>query len=113
MIKVKELKDDAMIDVKVNKSYYLMAKAASFTILKSMGLENKENPDEYFKTIMNDKYENLDDTQRAFYTVILLLAEIEKQATENNLYVEKEVLEPGDEGYVEPTIEEKPTEGSN
>jgi len=113
MIKVKELKDDAMIDVKVNKSYYMMAKAASFTILKSMDLETKENPDEYFKTIMNDKYENLDDTQRAFYTIILLLAEIEKQATENNLYVEKEVLEPGDEGYVEPIIEEESTGDSN
>lgn len=103
MIKVKELKDDVILDVKVNKSYYLMAKAASFAILKSMNLENKENADEYFKTIMNNKYENLDEIQRAFYTVILLLAEIEKQATENNLFIEKEILEPGDEGYVEPT----------
>jgi hypothetical protein len=41
--------------------------------------------------------------QRAFYTIVLLLAEIERQATANNLYQEKEVLEPGDEGYVEPT----------
>ena len=66
MIKVKELKDDAMLDVKVNKSYYMMAKAASYTILKGMNIPDKENGDEYFKKIMNDKYENLDD-QRALY----------------------------------------------
>ena len=104
MIKVKELKDDAMLDVKVNKSYYMMAKAASFTILKGMNIPEKENGDEYFKKIMNEKYENLDENQRAFYTVVLLLAEIEKQATENNLFIEKEVLQPGDEGYKEPEI---------
>jgi len=105
MIKVKELKDDAMLDVKVNKSYYMMAKAASYTILKGMNIPDKENGDEYFKKIMNDKYENLDDDQRAFYTIVLLLAEIEKQATENNLFIEKEVLQPGDEGYEEPKLE--------
>jgi menaquinone-dependent protoporphyrinogen IX oxidase len=102
MIKVKELKDDALIDIKVNKSFYLMAKAASFTILNSMDINEMKNSDEYFKKIMNDKYENLDDTQRAFYTVILILAEIEKQATDKNLYIEKEILEPGDKGYEEP-----------
>jgi hypothetical protein len=105
MIKVKELKDDAMLDVKVNKSYYMMAKAASYTILKGMNIPDKENGDEYFKKIMNDKYENLDDNQRAFYTIVLLLAEIEKQATENNLFIEKEILQPGDEGYEEPKLE--------
>lgn len=105
MIKVKELKDDAMLDVKVNKSYYMMAKAASYTILKGMNIPDKENGDEYFKKIMNDKYENLDDDQRAFYTIVLLLAEIEKQATENNLFIEKEILQPGDEGYEEPKLE--------
>tara|TARA_R110000772_G_scaffold25336_1_gene66195 strand:- start:1158 stop:1472 length:315 start_codon:yes stop_codon:yes gene_type:complete len=104
MLKVKELKEDAMMDIKVNRSFYLMAKAASFTILQSMGIQEMKNGDEYFKKVMNEKYEDLDDTQRAFYTIILLLAEIEKQATENDLYVEKEILEPDDEGYVEPKI---------
>jgi hypothetical protein len=101
MIKAKELKDDAILDIKVNKSYYLMAKAASFTILQQMNVVEKG--EEYFKSIMTQKYEDLDDLQRAFYTIILLLAEIEKRATDENLYNEKEILEPGDEGYVEPT----------
>jgi hypothetical protein len=101
MIKAKELKDDAILDIKVNKSYYLMAKAASFTILQQMNVVEKG--EEYFKSIMTQKYEDLDDLQRAFYTILLLLAEIEKRATDENLYNEKEILEPGDEGYVEPT----------
>lgn len=103
MIKAKELKDDAILDIKVNKSYYLMAKAASFTILQQMNVVEKG--EEYFKSIMTQKYEDLDDLQRAFYTIILLLAEIEKRATDENLYIEKEILEPGDEGYVEPTLD--------
>jgi len=101
MIKAKELKDDAILDIKVNKSYYLMAKAASFTILQQMNVVEKG--EEYFKSIMTQKYEDLDDLQRAFYTIILLLAEIERKATDENLYTEREILEPGDEGYVEPT----------
>ena len=101
MIKAKELKDDAILEIKVNKSYYLMAKAASFTILQQMNVVEKG--EEYFKTIMTKQYEELDDLQRAFYTVILLLAEIERKATDENLYTEREILEPGDEGYVQPT----------
>jgi len=104
MIKVKELKDDAILDIKVNKSYYLMAKAASFTILQHMNIAEKG--EEYFKTIMTKKYEDLDEMQRAFYTIVLLLAEVERQATVNNLYTEKEILEPGDEGYVDPTTQD-------
>jgi hypothetical protein len=103
MIKVKELKDDAILDIKVNKSFYLMAKAASFHVLQSMNIEEKG--DDYFKQIMNSKYEDLDSGQRTFYTIVLLLAEIERQAGEQKLYNEKEVLEPGDEGYIPPTPE--------
>ena len=39
MIKVKELKDDAIIDIKVNKSFYLMLKAASFHVLQGMNIQ--------------------------------------------------------------------------
>jgi hypothetical protein len=100
MIKAKELKDDAIINISVNKNFYLMAKAASFTILQQMNIEEKG--DEYFKNIITTKYEDLDDLQRSFYTIILVLAEIEKQASEKNLYTEKDILEPGDEGYIDP-----------
>jgi menaquinone-dependent protoporphyrinogen IX oxidase len=102
MIKAKELNDDAIIDIQVNKTFYLMAKAASFVLLQGMNIQEKG--EEYFKAVLTKKYEELDDQQRAFYTVVLLLAEIEKKSTELNLYTEKEILEPGDEGYVEPTL---------
>ena len=35
-IKVKEMKDDALIDVKVNKTYYLMVKALSFYLFNQI-----------------------------------------------------------------------------
>ena len=101
MIKVKELKDDAILDIKVNKSFYLMAKAASVTILKHMNVEEKGH--EYISQIASKKYEDMTEMERAFYTMILVIAEIERQATENKQYVEKEVLEPGDDGYVAPS----------
>jgi hypothetical protein len=100
MVKVKELKDDATLEITVNKNYYLMAKAASLTIIQSLNIEEKG--DEYFKETITKNYADLDPMQRAFYTIVLLLSEIEKTATEKNLYVEKEILEAGDEGYVEP-----------
>ena len=62
-----------------------------------------EKGDDYFKEIMSKKYEDLDDHQRTFYTMVLILAEIERKAVESNAFNEKEILEPGDEGYVEPT----------
>lgn len=101
-IKVKELKDDAVFDIKVNKPFYYMVKAASYHIVANITATDK---DSYFKEIITKKYEDLDDTQRTFYTMALLLAEIERQASQNNLIVEKEVLQPGDEGYVEPKLD--------
>ena len=103
MIKVKELNDDVLLDIKVNKSFYLMAKAASVTILQQMNIEDKGH--EYITNLTNTKYEDMNDMERAFYTIILIIAEIERLATQNKLYTEKEILQPGDEGYIEPTLE--------
>jgi hypothetical protein len=100
MIKLKEMKDDAIITIQVNKTYYLMAKAASFVVLH--GMDINEKGEEYFKDIITKDYKDLDDKQKTFYTLVLLLSEIEKKATEEKLYVEKEVLEPGDEGFEGP-----------
>jgi len=101
-VKVKELKDNALIDIKVNKSFYLMVKAVSFYLYNQINEDNKE---EYLKTIVTESYDKLDSLQQSFYTLALLLAEIEEQAKKNNLYDEKEVLQPGDEGYVPPTLD--------
>jgi len=101
-IKVKEIKDDAIIDIKVNKAYYLMVKATSLYIFKQMPEENRE---EYLKNSLTKEYKDLDEVQRAFRTITLLLSEIEQSASDQNLFDEKEVLEPGDKGYKAPNLD--------
>ena len=102
-VKVKELKDDALVEIKVNKTYYLMMKAALFYVF--MQNEDQEQKNESIKKIMENKLEDLNEWERTFHTITLFLAEVEKQAAQNDLYIEKEVLEPGDDGYVAPTPE--------
>jgi hypothetical protein len=86
-IKVKELKDDAQISVPVNKAYYFMLKNNLFYLYNQIQLAGPEA------------------SEKSFYTVTLMIAEIERLSVEQNLFDEKEVLEPGDEGYVEPTLD--------
>ncbi len=88
--KVKELKDDAMLDVKVNKTYYMMCKSALYTVFKVL-YDNSANPDVFVKQIVAKEYKDMDDTQRLFYTLSLLVAEIEKQGVEKNAFIEKEI----------------------
>lgn len=102
MVKVKDLKEDALVDIKINKAFYLMSKNVSFYLFQQLP-EKEEEREKALKKIMEGKYEDLNDLERSFYTVTLLLAEIETQAKNNNLYDEKEVLEEGDEGYTAPT----------
>jgi hypothetical protein len=102
MIKVKELKSDALIQVPVNRGYYIMVKNLAMSIVEKMTKENR-TPD-YIKEISTKAYQDLDDDQKSLQTVTLLLAEIENQAQIQKQYDEKEVLEPGDEGYVVPTL---------
>ena len=90
-IQAKEIKDDAILDIKVNKTFYLMSKSALFSIFSSI-YTNKDVPSEEFvKSIISKKYEEMTEAERTFYTLTLLVGEIEKQALETNSFVEKEV----------------------
>jgi hypothetical protein len=100
-LKVKELKDDSVIEVKVNKTYYLMLKTILLNLVNNLTVEDKNA---YMNEAITKEYKDLDDTQRTFYTITLLIAEIEKVALANDLFIEKEILEPGDEGYVAPKL---------
>jgi len=100
-IKVKELKDDAIVSIQVNKNYYLMMKSVLFYLF--IQREDTAEKEAAINKVMTGKFEDMDEWERAFHTVTLFLAEVEKQATNNNLYDEKEILEPNDEGYVAPT----------
>ena len=67
-----------------------MTKALSFYLFTKVEVEDK---DQFLKDLMNKEYQELDDLQRSIYTVILLLAEIERQASETNQFEEKEITE--------------------
>jgi len=93
MAKIKEIKDDALINIQVNKSYYLMVKALSLQLFANVTVEDK---DAYLKELLTKEYKDLDEHQRSLFTIILLLAEIETQATKQDLYEEKEVNDPSE-----------------
>ena len=102
-VNVKEMKNDVILEIKVNKNYYLMARALSFNLVQIM---QEKNPDDsYLKDVMTKPYEELDDLQRSFYTIALLLAEMENQAKLTDNYTEKEILLPEDEGYIAPSAD--------
>lgn len=103
-VKVKELKDDAVIDVQVNKGYYLMLKSALFFIFQNLAPDDVTK-EESLKKITSGKYEEMNEFERTFYTISLMLAEIEQNAIKSDNIAEKDVLEPGDEGYVAPTVD--------
>jgi hypothetical protein len=101
MIKVKELKNDAVVQVPVSKGYYIMVKNLAYILLNKM-LQDKKSED-YLKEIGTKTYTELDDDQKAMQTVTLLVAEIEAQAVIQKQFEEKEILQPEDEGFVPAT----------
>jgi len=91
-VKTRELKDDAILNVKINKTFYLMSKAALFNSFA--GLHNPDvKADEFVKSIISKEYKDMNDAERTFYTLTLLIGEIEKQATETKSFIEKEMSE--------------------
>lgn len=102
-ITVKELKDDALLSVQVNKAYYFMLKNTLFYLFNQVQAQGAEEADKSIETIQAADYSKMSQLEQSFYTVTLMLSEIERIAVEQKLFEEKEVLEPADEGYVEPT----------
>jgi hypothetical protein len=90
-IKVREIKNDAIIDIKLNKNFYLMLKATMLYIFKQE--PDQEKYEALIKKVMSTETENEPHTEHeaAFKTMLLLLAEIERQAGENNLFDVKEI----------------------
>jgi hypothetical protein len=85
---INEIKDDALISIQVNKSFYLMIKALSFYLFKNIKAEDK---DSYLKELIEKSYKDLDEDQKSLYPIILLLAEIETQAKNTDQFTEKEL----------------------
>jgi hypothetical protein len=88
--KIKELKEDAILEVKVNKTYYQMCKASLFTVFKDL-YDKSGDPDKFVKNIVSKDYKDMTDHERLFYTLSLLVGEIEKQGLEQKAFVDKEL----------------------
>lgn len=101
-VKVKELKEDAVVSIEVNKAYYLMMKGVLYYLFQQ--IEDHSKREASLQKVMKGKLEDMDSWELCFHTITMFIAEVEAQARKNNLYEEKDILEPGDEGYVEPTI---------
>jgi trehalose/maltose hydrolase-like predicted phosphorylase len=95
-VTVKEIKDDAIVSVEMNKSFYFMLKSALFYLFKTSPEPEEKEREKVLAGLMKKEYKDMTHWEQSFYTLTLLLAEIEKQATENNLFTEVEVDLPGD-----------------
>lgn len=105
-----EIADNAIIDIKVNKNFYFMVKNLSFTLFKLMSQEESQIFNELIQKKENASffdYNTLSQAQQNFYTIMLLLAEIEKEAIKNKLTQSKEVLMPEDEKFNPETIQKE------
>ena len=88
--KVKELKDDAIIEVKVNKNFYLMLKAAMFYIFKQE-TDDAQKEALIKKVLSKDPNPEFTEQESAFRTLMLILAEIERVAVAEDKMVEREI----------------------
>jgi hypothetical protein len=93
MSKVKELKDDALVNVEVNKSFYFMVKNTLFYLFRVMEVKEEER-EGVLKQLMSKAYNDMSHWEQAFYTTTLLLAEIERQASITDQYQEVDVETP-------------------
>lgn len=101
-LKIKEIKDDASTSIQVNKNFYLMLKNSLFFLFTQYG-PNEESRDESLDKILKGKYEDMNEFEKAFFTIAMLLGEIEKNFVAEKKVDEKEVPVPGDPDFVAPT----------
>ena len=100
-IKTKQLKQDAIVKIEISKNFYDLIRASMFYVFKLE--EDMAKKEEILKkTISQDVYTPLTEYELTFKTLVHILAEIERVAAIEGLFEEKEVLEPGDEGYMGP-----------
>jgi aminopeptidase-like protein len=101
-ITVKEIKEDAIINISVNKTYYQMVKNLAFYVYQQSNITDAK---EYTKEIANTPYIEMTELQQSFHTLVLLIKEIENQAVIQKVIEEKQIIEPGEKDYVEPKLD--------
>lgn len=100
---VKELQDEHIVSINVSGFFYKRVKGL---LMRTMSKKDQSFIQEFIKAESNPA-EFFKSSEEAFdlETILILIKEIENAAIEQKQYADKEVLEPGDEGYVEPTSE--------
>lgn len=84
-VKLKQLKEDVTVNVKVNKNFYFLIKKTLFDIIKDMSTEDQNKLTEKIK---ERNFENLSSAQEAAYLFSILIADVEQTAIKENLYEE-------------------------
>lgn len=90
MATVKELKDNALVKVEVNKSFYFMVKNALFFLFRNMDIK-EEDKEKVLKELMTKNFNDMTHWEQSFYAITLLLAEIERQASLTDQYQDVEI----------------------
>lgn len=90
MATVKELKDDALMSIEVNKSFYFMVKNALFFLFRNMDIK-EDDREKVLKELMSKNFNDMTHWEQSFYAITLLLAEIERQASLTNQYQDVEI----------------------
>ena len=98
--KVKQIKEDAIVTIEVNKVFYKMVKDLSGFLISGMELTSADD----LQSIMKKDFDKMSDPERGVYTLTLLLAEIEVQAQKQDKLEETEILLPDDPGFVKPDL---------
>jgi hypothetical protein len=101
-VKVKEIKDGAEATIKVNKNFYIMCKNILLFLFQEYA-PGDETRQESLERIMKGKYEEMSDFEKSFFTVSILIGEMEKNFVESKQVQENEIPVPGDPDYIEPT----------
>jgi len=105
-VNVKSMKSDATFDIKVNTNFYLMIKETTLYVFQTE--KDSKIITESLKNIKEKQYNELSPYERAVYTLSILISEMERIATITELTDDNSILQPNDEGYIEPT-ENSPT----
>ena len=100
-LNIKSMKSDATFDIKVNTNFYLMIKETTLYVFQSE--KDSKIITESLKNIKEKQYNELSPYEKAVYTLSLLISEMERVATITELIDDNSILQPGDEGYIEPS----------
>jgi len=100
-VNVKSMKSDATFDIKVNTNFYLMIKETTLYVFQTE--KDSKIITESLTNIKEKQYNELSPYEKAVYTLSILISEMERVATITELTDDNLILQPSDEGYIEPT----------